>query len=401
MQEILDVDALMKAAAQAARRNDTAEAASLLRRIVAIQEQSLGPDNVELAPSLNNLALMLERQGEVVDAERCYRRAYDIARRAVGAKDPLALAARDNLVEFLHAIGKLDPLRDDIDDETLSRVSAAPGDRDGPAPRLTLDLPAATGAPGSAPVRSTTGPEPTPGSGVHLSVENAEPAKTPLSTAPRAVTSHETRERGRRQGLTLWVVAGLAAAAIAAWLMLGRSDRASPERVVGDERSAGPTEPVAPPQAPAPATEPSPSEKAPPAPAPPRGPSSNTRSSAETGATTALSAEASLCRRLDRGGGAWRCEAAPESGPTDAVYFYTRVKSPRDLVVRHRWTFEGKTVRTVSLPIRANAREGFRTFSHQRVAEQAGQWEVSLLGEDGTVVVTRQFTVTSQAGVRR
>src|SRR5262245_1782470 len=117
MPQTLDVDALMKAAAQAARRNDTAEAAALLRRIVAIQEQSLGPDHVELAPSLNNLAMMLERQGDAVEAERCYRRAYDIARRAVGAQDSLAQAARANLVEFLHATGKLDPLRDDIDED--------------------------------------------------------------------------------------------------------------------------------------------------------------------------------------------------------------------------------------------------------------------------------------------
>ena len=57
MQETLDVDALMKLAAQAARRNDPAEAAALLRRVLAIQEQALGPENAELAPSLSNLAM--------------------------------------------------------------------------------------------------------------------------------------------------------------------------------------------------------------------------------------------------------------------------------------------------------------------------------------------------------
>jgi len=117
MEQTLDLDALMKAAAQAARRNDAGEAASLLRRALATQEQALGPDDAALAPNLNNLAMMLERLGDNAEAERCYRRAYTIARRAVGAKDALTVAARGNLVEFLHATGRLDPLRDDIDEE--------------------------------------------------------------------------------------------------------------------------------------------------------------------------------------------------------------------------------------------------------------------------------------------
>ena len=106
----------------------------------------------------------------------------------------------------------------------------------------------------------------------------------------------------------------------------------------------------------------------------------------------AVTADASLCQTLSRGG-AWRCNPFPEDGQADGVYYYTRVKSSRDAVVRHRWTYEGKAVQTVNLQIRANARDGFRTFSHQRVADRPGQWEVALLAADGTVVDTRRFTV--------
>ena len=60
----------------------------------------------------------------------------------------------------------------------------------------------------------------------------------------------------------------------------------------------------------------------------------------------------------------------------------------------------GFDVQTINLRIRANPREGYRTFSHQRLAGRAGQWEVSLLGDDGSVVASRQFTVASQ-GDRR
>ena len=100
-----------------------------------------------------------------------------------------------------------------------------------------------------------------------------------------------------------------------------------------------------------------------------------------------------MCERLNRGGGAWRCDPFPASGDADAVYYYTRVKSPRDTVVRHRWTYQGKPVQTVTLRVGANASEGFRTFSHQRVAGRPGQWEVAVLSADGTVVETRQFSV--------
>jgi hypothetical protein len=389
MEDTLDVDALMKAAAQAARRNDAAEAAGLLRRVLAFQEQTLGPDDAQLAPNLNNLALMLERQGDLREAERCYRRAYEVARRAAGPSDPLAQAARANLVEFLHATGKLDPLRDNIDEREAVdvREAALPepeshGEIDDVAPRLALDPhqpPPALDHPRLAPSHPSAGPEPT---------VSPAPAVRRRDQPPAAVVSRE------RPGAIPWLILGLAAAALVAWLTLGREER-SPV-------APGETEPRVPSTAatdrPAPGDSRAP-DTVRPAPVPGSAATSTgipgkggPPQSAPVG-SPALTAVASVCQRLDRSGAAWRCDPLSESGDMSGVYYYTRVRTPRDVVVRHRWSYQGKPVRTVNLQVRANERDGFRTFSHQRVAGQPGQWDVALLTADGTVVDTRHFTV--------
>ena len=75
------------------------------------------------------------------------------------------------------------------------------------------------------------------------------------------------------------------------------------------------------------------------------------------------------------------------------MYYYTRVRTLRDAVVRHRWTYQGEVVRTVSLQVRANAEPGYRTFSRQIVtAREPGSWEVALLAPDGAVIDSQRFT---------
>jgi hypothetical protein len=412
MEETLDVEALMKAAAQAARRNEAPEAAALLRRVLTLQEAALGPDHLELAPNLNNLALMLERQGDNVEAERCYRHAYDIVRRAAGPDDPLAKVARANLVEFLQATGKLDPLRDDIEDEGPPPQLSAHDTSDDPAPpRLTFAPPATAPAPradprkpaplaeapqAGAPARAALAPTPAAPRATTPAPAPVKPAPPP-QPAPSQQASLPRETRDARQGgrTRLWVVAGVAAAlVVAAWLFVGRTDRAPVTAAVeapitptapSEASIAAPTRPDPPPPAPAPA--------APAAPEPAAPARSASLPRAASGAVTVLAADASLCQRLTRNSGAWRCDPIAENGRTDAVYYYTRVKSPRDVVLRHRWSYEGKPVQTVNLQVRANATEGFRTFSHQRVAGRPGRWDVALITSDGSVVDTRQFTV--------
>jgi len=211
------------------------------------------------------------------------------------------------------------------------------------------------------------------------------------------------------------MLAGLAAVlAAAAFFVIGRSDTPpAPSANLAPERAATPPAVPAdagetptratPPAAAAPAAT-RPPESAPSAPAarepsaPPPAVAPAPRATPPTPATAPqIAAEASLCQTLMRSPGAWRCVALPADGAPDSVYYYTRVKSPRDVVVRHRWTHAGQAVQTVTLRVAANAQEGFRTFSRQRVAGRPGEWEVALVTADGTVVDTQRFTVSQQA----
>jgi hypothetical protein len=100
-----------------------------------------------------------------------------------------------------------------------------------------------------------------------------------------------------------------------------------------------------------------------------------------------------LCGSLSTGR-AWRCEPFENGRRGGAVYFYTRVASARDAVIRHRWTRNGNVVRVVDLRIRANPKEGFRTYSRQTGrALEAGEWEVALLDPTGAVLQEETFVI--------
>ena len=108
MPDTREIPSLMAQAAEAANANDPAAAVALLREVLDQQTATLGAEHKELAPTLNNLAMMLERQGDVAEAERCYRHAYDIARRGAAPNDPLVQVSRANLNAFLQASGRID-----------------------------------------------------------------------------------------------------------------------------------------------------------------------------------------------------------------------------------------------------------------------------------------------------
>jgi len=137
------------------------------------------------------------------------------------------------------------------------------------------------------------------------------------------------------------------------------------------------SEPVAPPPSPAPAD---------PEPAARERPAATTRKSP----TTVLTAE--VCRSLTRTG-AWTC--APATGAQDpgVMYFYTRVASPRDTTIEHRWYRDERLEQTVPLRIRANP-SGFRTYSQTRIsANRAGKWKVEVRSQDGELLDEKTFAV--------
>jgi hypothetical protein len=73
------------------------------------------------------------------------------------------------------------------------------------------------------------------------------------------------------------------------------------------------------------------------------------------------------------------------------MVLYTRVRSPRDGVIVHRW-YRGDTLRkSAQLRIAANLAEGYRTFSRQTV--DRGEWRVEVRSAAGDLLHEQRFAV--------
>jgi hypothetical protein len=98
-----------------------------------------------------------------------------------------------------------------------------------------------------------------------------------------------------------------------------------------------------------------------------------------------------LCRAFSIGNN-WRCDPAGASVEPGPIVLYTRVKSPRDAVVIHRW-YQGDTLRkTARLTILANNTDGYRTYSRQTV-NRGEDWRVEVRNEAGDVLYEQRVSV--------
>jgi hypothetical protein len=77
--------------------------------------------------------------------------------------------------------------------------------------------------------------------------------------------------------------------------------------------------------------------------------------------------------------------------PPGSIVLYTRVRSPRDDVIVHRW-YRGETLRkSAQLRIGANGAEGYRTYSRQAV--DSGDWRVEVRNAAGDLLHEQRFAV--------
>lgn len=331
MSELQDAGRMLEVAEQAALADDLAQADELLRDAARIQEAELGPLHPDLANTLNNLAIVAEKTGRLGDAETFYRRAVAIASASLPVDDPMIAASRKNLEDFCRAHG------------------------------LPIDTPAT--------------PPP------------SEPS-WPVSRQPTPAASEPLLPVPRRNSLALaWAAIGVAVLVTATFFM--RSSRES--------TTTAPTVEPAPADENAPrAQPPAPIGQArPPADAPRRDdrdvptdkPAAPTPSSgAPTLATT------QLCRTFSTSGASWQCEPAVDPVSPGPIVLYTRVRSPRDAVVVHRW-YRGDALRqSVKLTIRANATAGYRTYSRQTV-DGGADWRVEVSSASGDLLHERRFAV--------
>ena len=85
----------------------TPVAEPLIRRALAIDEQSYGPDHPEVAIPLSNLAaLFYQETNRLAEAEPLMRRALAIFEASLGPDHPSTGTVRNNLAALEAAVGK-------------------------------------------------------------------------------------------------------------------------------------------------------------------------------------------------------------------------------------------------------------------------------------------------------
>ena len=85
-----------------------AEAEPLVRRVLAIDEKSYGPEHTAVARDLNNLAALLECTDRLAEAEPLYRRAQIIFEKSLGVDHPDVGTSLNNLAQVLKKMNRLD-----------------------------------------------------------------------------------------------------------------------------------------------------------------------------------------------------------------------------------------------------------------------------------------------------
>jgi hypothetical protein len=124
----------------------------------------------------------------------------------------------------------------------------------------------------------------------------------------------------------------------------------------------------------------------------PQPPKVTSRPAAPSTAPRITLATVQLCRTFSASGTNWRCDPVDGAVSPRQLVLYTRVKSPRDTVVVHRW-YRGQALRqSARLQVRANTNEGYRTFSRLTV-DGTGDWRVEVRDADGDMLHEQRFTV--------
>jgi hypothetical protein len=394
MLELRDARHLIDEAERAASAGDLASVDELLRAVARIQAAELGPLHPDLAETLNNLAIVAEKMGRSGDAEKFYRRAAAIASASLPAGHPMVAASQQNLEDFCFASGlpldapaamTLSAQDSELGLDAFAREDAAAASEAAPAPAdaQTADPRTADPRPADPPTADALPADD------DLTLRATPPRSSrpwAASNAPTATASEPSPPAPPRTSHTLaWAALAVAVVAGAAMLVMQpwESRESAPPPAVDQsavppaaERPVvqTPSDPARSPQAASPAA----AIDKPPAPA-----------SASGSITLAV---AQLCATLSTSGGSWRCNPAGDSVAAGRLVLYTRVRSPRDTAIEHRW-YRGDTLqKTVKLTTRASPTEGYRTYSRNTV-DNAGDWRVEVRSADGDLLHEQHFTV--------
>ena len=214
---------------------------------------------------------------------------------------------------------------------------------------------------------------------------------------PHEPTWHEESRTSNRSVRPLVIGALLAGALGVATIMAARAWFGS--RAGAGFSPADAARPVEPNPAPTPAPAPVPAAPS----ATPNEPATRTPSTAPVRETPRPAAsafaipsvvDARVCAKLSTAARDWQCDPASAEAQPGTFFFYTRLKSPTDTIVEHRWYRGQRLHQAVELKVRANPGSGYRTYSRNTVIPpDAGEWRVELRAADGSVLGEQRFTV--------
>ena len=395
MSEVRDASFAIKAAEEAAAAGDFPTAEQYLSRAVELEELSFGPMHAELASILNNLGVVSERLNRPDKAEACYRRAYAIARASLPPGDPGIELSATNLRDFCAARGIL-----------FEPTSAQGATVDTPASAngAIADKPAAKVAPAWPPSSLRTVEEPVA----------AVPKKAPAEPErPRDAVPIDALAPAPLMAPRTLAIAALVVVAVIVGVVFFATRSSSPTSQSAPAPTPAAVTPV---QEPAPAPPPavtsdaaaapvpqdSTPAEAPPGPLPqaaalpktapaPAPPVARRQPSAASAVVPTL-VSAQLCRSIETAGG-WRCTPANGHVAPGPVVFYTRLNTPANTAVEHRWYRGDRLQQKMTLRIRPNPGAGYRTYSRATVGAAPGEWRVELRAMNGSVLHEERFTV--------
>jgi tetratricopeptide (TPR) repeat protein len=105
--EKVEWDLLTRAAGYFFTHANYSEGRPLVERALAISEKVLGPEHPDTAQSLNNLALLLQAQGDLAAARPIHERALAISEKVLGPEHPDTATSLNNLAGLLQGQGDL------------------------------------------------------------------------------------------------------------------------------------------------------------------------------------------------------------------------------------------------------------------------------------------------------
>ena len=317
-----EIQPILDSAERAASSGDYALAESLLRDVVRLQAESLGPRHPDLASTFNNLAVVCERANKLVDAGRFYREALSIASASLSAEDPLVVTSRDNCNEFHRGLGLVDHVTTIPTSSEVPRQAIVAGIAIGVALLGALAIWFSRASAAQPNAEETTIAEKRLSEFGDPLIPATHPASSPEREPSRPPASETIARRP---------------APTTADLKVRLYDAAPAKLTISVPEKAD-----------------------------------------------AQILEASLCQTLSTSGGRWECTPTPSVAAGDLLYFYTRIASSASIRIHHRWYRNGALQQDVGLVIQANPSAGYRTYSQRRL--EAGDWRISVVGADGDVL---------------